>query len=620
VSRVNSARRWIAAAAGLLTLGSCEFQQAPLVVGSKTFAESRILGEIFAGAAEQAGIPVARRIGLGSTEVNLEAVKQGSIDIYPEYNGTGLVMLGQPPISDGDESFARVRELYSPLGLTWGPALGFANDYALVMRPDQADELSIETMTDLAREAGSLTIGVEDDFLTRPLDGLEAMLNRYGMAFGSVDIVPIDERRELYDMLLDGSVDVIEVYTTDGQLADFNLTVLEDDLEFFPVYEAAPLVRTAALERFSELQGVLDSLGGELDVALMRQLNNRVELLGEDPADVARSALIELGLIEGEAPGAAQPPLILAVPPSSATDGEALIALRATRQAFPSRNVEMQAMPDPLGAVDGGQARIAMVGAPAFFEPVPGGVAGERANVEAVGLIGETHVHALALRPDLGSLQDAETVATGPEGSGSYQTARILIDGLGLDADIAPFDGESARALADAIAGSDADAAVLMQPIGNETIVALLAGGAELLPIEDWDAGNNLLRFPFLRPARFPADTYPGISRPVETLTAQMVLVGPGQTEERSVGDQGPGASFIPSALPLSPDTVRALSEALPTMAAIDPVLPRAPALAPGLPSPPAPINPAMDVSVLSMVVLAMLVWMGWLLFRPERR
>lgn len=608
------------AAGALLMLGACEFQKAPLVVGSKTFAESRVLGEIFAISAEQAGIPVARRIGLGTTEVNLEAVKQGNISIYPEYNGTGLVMLGQPPISDGEEAFVRVRQLYAPLGLTWGPALGFANDYSLVMLPDRASGLGIESMTDLAAEAGSLTIGVEDDFLTRPLDGFEAMLNRYGMEFGNVEIVPLDDRRDLYDMLLDGGVDVIEVYATDGQLADFNFTVLEDDLGFFPVYEAAPLVRNGALERFPALQGVLDSLEGQLDVALMRRLNNRVELLGEDPADVARSALVDLGLIEGEAPGASQPPLVLAVPPASAADGEAVIALRATRRAFPSRNVEMQAMPDPIGAVDSGAARIAMVGAPAFFEPVPGRAARERGNVEAVGLVGETHVHVLSLDPELRRLEDAETIATGPEGSGSYQAARILMDGLGLSASLETFDAADARGLADAIAGSDADAAVLMQPIGNETIVALLAAGAELVPIAEWDTGNNLLRFPFLRPARIPVDAYPGVARPVETLTAQMVLAGPGPTDERSVGDQGPGASFIPRALPLSPDTVLALAEALPTMAALDPVLPQAAALAPELPSPPASINPAMDISVLSLAVLIMMTWMGWLLFRPERR
>lgn len=616
----RAARGAALAAAALLALGGCEFEQQPLVVGSKTFAESRILGEIFAGAAEQAEIPVARRIGLGSTAVNLEAVRQGSIDIYPEYNGTGLVMLGQPPISDGEASFARVRELYGTLGLTWGPALGFANDYALVMQPGQADDLGITTINDLAEEAGRLTIGVEDDFLTRPLDGFEAMLSRYGMEFGEVEIVPLDDRSDLYDMLLDGSVDVMEGYTTDGQLADFNLRVLEDDLGFFPVYQAAPLVRDDALARHPELEGVLDRLGGALSVELMRELNNRVELLGEDPAAVARSALIQLGVIEGVARAASQTPLVLATSPSSEADGEVVTALRATRQAFPGRNVEVHAFPDPLDAIANGDARLALVSAPAFFIPADNGPAVPREEFEAVGLVGDTYLHVFGLDPELGRLEDAETIATGPARSGSYLAAETLVAGLGIEAELEPFEAPDARALADAIASSDADVAVLVQPIGNETITALLAGGARLLPVHDWDRGNNLIRYPYLRPARFQPGAYPGVSKPIETLTAQLVLAGPGRTEEMAVGDQGPGASFVPGALPLAPDTVRALAEALPTVATIDPVLPQSAALSPELPSPPAPINPAMDVSVLSVIVLVMLTWMAWLLFRPERR
>lgn len=604
----------------LLVLAGCEESRPPLVVGAKTFAESRILGEIFARAAEEAGIPVARRIPFGSTRVNLEGLKRGSIDIYPEYNGTGLVMVGQPPISDGDESFARVRELFDPLGLTWAPALGFSNDYTLVMRPGQASNLGIETISDLARDAGALTIGIEDDFLTRPLDGFEALQSRYGMEFGETEIVPIANRRELYEMLLDGRVDVIEVYATDGQLADFNLRAIEDDLEFFPVYEAAPLVRQEALERHPELQGVLAELEGKLDVALMRDLNNRVELLGEDPADVARSALIRIGIIEGVARAAAEQPLVLAVTPSAVADGEMVTAMRAVRQAFPGRNVEISPSPDPFAQIDSGEARLALVGASAFFEDGENGAATPRPGFEAVGVVGQTYLHVLSLDEDVPSLSDAETIATGPEGSGSHRVALTLVEGMGLDAEIRPFRGEDARALAEAIAGSDAGAAVIVQPIGNDTVVTLMAGGATLLPVESWNTGNNLIRYPFLRPARIPANTYSGQTGPTETLSTQLVLAGPAETEELSVGDQGPGASFIPRARPLTGDTVRALATALPGVEGIDPVLPQSAALSPELPSPPASINPSFGISILSLAVIAMLTWMGWLLVRPARR
>jgi osmoprotectant transport system permease protein len=290
-------------------------------------------------------------------------------------------------------------------------------------------------------------------------------------------------------------------------------------------------------------------------------------------------------------------------------------------QAFPGRNVEVRSSPDPFAEIDAGNARLALVGASAFFDIGPeDGEVTLRPGFEAVGRVGTSYVHALALEPELQRLQDAKVIATGPQGSGSYHAARTLIDGMELDAELLPFDAVDARQLAEVIAGSQADAAVLAEPVGNAAVVTLIASGARLLPVTGWIEGNNLIRYPYLRPARFGPGAYPGVEAPVETLTAQLVLAGPAETEERAVGDQGPGASFIPRALPLSPDTVRALSEALPGVEGIDPVLPRAAALSPQLPSPPAAINPAMDVSLLTVAVLVMLTWMGWLLFRPERR
>lgn len=603
-----------------LALVSCDDARAPLVIGSKNFAESRLLAEIFAQSAEEAGIPVARRIPFGSTAVNLEGLRRGSIDLYPEYNGTGLVLLGQAPISDGDAATARVRELFAPLGLTWGPRLGFDNSYALAMLGDRARAAGVTTISDLIPRAGNLRIGIEDDFLTRPLDGLQALQSRYGMEFGTVEVVPLDDRGMLYDSLLDGDVDVILVYTSDGQLADFPLRLLEDDLAFFPVYEAAPLVRDAALERHAALGGVLDALAGKLDLDLMRRLNNRVEILGEDPVEVARDALVELGIIEAGAAGSSSPPLFLAVAPSVIGDGEALTAVRALRAAFPGRPVVLLPSTMPLDEIDAGEARLALVPAGAFFEIDENGASVLREGFEAVGAVGDSLVHVLALNPEVESLADARTVASDFEESGSYRVARTLIEGLGLGARLVSVSGEDALGYAEALTNSGADVAVVVAPPGSAAMELMIARGARLLPVEDWNVGNNLILHPHLRQARIPAGTYPGLDQPLDTLSTQFVIAGPRETGQQTVGDQGPGASFIPRALPLGSDRVRALNVALPGLAGIDPVLPEARALAPELPSPPASINPAFDVSVLSIVVLAMLVWMGWLLFRPERR
>src|SRR3546814_20724963 len=104
----------------------------------------------------------------------LEALKRGDIDIDPDYNGTGLVMIGQNPLADGDAATARVQELYAPLGLTWLPRLGFANNYGLAMRADRARELDVDSIPDLVAQAGHLTLGIEADFQIGPIAGVPA--------------------------------------------------------------------------------------------------------------------------------------------------------------------------------------------------------------------------------------------------------------------------------------------------------------------------------------------------------------------------------------------------------------------------------------------------------------
>src|SRR3546814_1505889 len=116
-----------------------------ITVGSKNFGESNVLAQMFAILIRERGIPVAGPIEYPSTQSVLEALKRGDIDIYPDYNGTGLVMIGQNPLADGDAATARVQELYAPLGLTWLPRLGFATNYGLALRADRARELDVDS-------------------------------------------------------------------------------------------------------------------------------------------------------------------------------------------------------------------------------------------------------------------------------------------------------------------------------------------------------------------------------------------------------------------------------------------------------------------------------------------
>lgn len=596
-------------------------QRDTLRIGGKDFGESQILSEMMAALAEAEGIPVTRRIGLGPTRMNLEALKRGDIDLYAEYNGTGLVMVGQPALTDGDAAQERVEALYKPLGLVWGPRFGFGNTYGLLMRADTAAALGVTRVSDLVERAGDLSIGIESDFQSRPLDGFGPLTSRYGMSFGLIRAVELEQRAQLYDLLLDGSLDVIEGFTTDGQIADYGLVLLEDDLGFFRAYEAAPFARADALERFPALSGVFASLAGRIDDALMQELNRRVDIDGYPPRAVARAALVEMGLLADAGTVDANEPLVLAASDIAAGGRDVNAALRAVRAAFPGRPIQLVETASPLGLIAEGRARLALAGAEEFFAldasgaPVPSGV------FEAVGVVGDAVLHILALDPGVTDIRQADMVATAAEGSGSAAAADTLMRGFGLEAPVAHLGAETPEDLAAAILASGADAAVLMAPLGNPVVERLVAeGDARLLPLHGWEDGPNLVRYPYLRQMRIAARTYEGQAQPVETLASQLVLAGTGPVERDAIGDQGPGTVTLAHSLPLAADTVQAINAALPNRIDVDPSLPQAPVLAPQMPDAPAPMNPAPGVSLLSVLLLLMLLWMLWLYGRPERR
>ena len=237
-----------------------------------------------------------------------------------------------------------------------------------------------------------------------------------------------------------------------------------------------------------------------------------------------------------------------------------------------------------------------------------------------MSLVGESYLHVFALDPEIRDLTEAATVATGPEGSTGHRAAIALVEGLGLAARVDPVEAADAESFSGALRASGADIAVVMQPLRNATVRRLLENGASLVSLNGWDDGNNRIVYPYLQPVRLTRADYPEIGAPIETLSAQLVLAGPAPRDERRVGDQGPGASFIPTAQPLGGDTVRALHEALGQSAEIHPVLPQSAALAPAFPAPPAALNPAPAISFLTVLIIIMLVWMSWLLFRTEYR
>ncbi len=600
-------------AALCLLLAGCDDRNT-VTVGAKNFGESDVLAHMFAMLAEEQGLRVVGPVEYPTTQSVLEALKRGDVDIYPDYNGTGLVMIGQNPMADGDAATARVQELYEPLGLTWLPRLGFANNYGLAMRADRAEELGIASISDLARRAGALTLGLEADFQVRPLDGLQPLTGRYGMAFGGLDVVPLDERARVYDKLIDGEVDVGEVYTTDGQIADYGMVVLDDDLGFFPVYEAAPLARTDVLAENPSLRAAIEALAGRIDAATMRALNSSVEIDGRPAEVVARAALVEMGLVEGGVI-VHETPLVVAASPSLTATELGSTALRAARRAFPGREIELGAAADPLAALPGADARMALVEADAFFDLTgPEPVRDER--FEAVAAVGQSVVHLLG-RPGSAPIT---AIAVGPPGTPSNRMGGVIAAGLGLDATLVAAEDATAEGYRALLDSGAADAALVVAPIGNETVNGLIDGsGLRLRGLEGWKEKANLVRYPFLREVRVPAGTYGAQPLAVDTLGAQVVLAAMAPATGDMVGDQGPITAST-TVLALPDDTVVSLVEAIPGTTLIDPTLRQAAALAPPEPTRPAAINPAPDVSLLNLAIVALMVWLGWLYVRPEVR
>jgi osmoprotectant transport system permease protein len=270
----------------------------PVVVASKPFSESFLLAEMFAQLLEARGLRVDRRPGLGATEIAFVALRTGAIDVYAEYTGTGLLaILGEPPTGDARAVYGRVStEFRRRWSVRWLPPLGFENTYAIAVRRVTADSLGLRTLTDLARVGNLLVAGFTPDFIGRP-DGLAGLRDAYGLEFRDVRSLL---QAVKYEALAAGRVDVIDGYSTDGFIARYDMVVLEDDRSFFPPYEAAALVGKRVADTRPDVIAALSELSGRLDDSLMRRLNQRAEVAGDEIDAVAADALRELGLLAAD--------------------------------------------------------------------------------------------------------------------------------------------------------------------------------------------------------------------------------------------------------------------------------------------------------------------------------
>jgi osmoprotectant transport system permease protein len=279
-----------AALAALLALGIHASEahgasDAVIRVGSKAFTESYVLAEIVAQLVEQSGeARVERRLGLGGTGVTYRALESGAIDVYPEYAGTlARVLLKDASLVTTEAIATRL----ATHGLTISRPLGFANTYALAVRQDMAERLGLKRISDLARHPG-LTAAFSSGFLERE-DGWPGLTRHYGISLTRVRVM---EHALTYRAMTSGDVDVMDVFSTDGQLERLKLALLEDDRRFFPDYSAVILVRRAVVERFPQTWArIVEALEGRLDNRRMARLNAMADLDGRPVPEVAAGFL-----------------------------------------------------------------------------------------------------------------------------------------------------------------------------------------------------------------------------------------------------------------------------------------------------------------------------------------
>ncbi|MBJ8341930.1 glycine betaine ABC transporter substrate-binding protein [Antrihabitans sp. YC3-6] len=280
---------------------------APIVVTSKSFTEGVLLGKITATYLAAAGAKVTDLTGAPGSASSRQAQLNGDADILWEYTGTGWVNYhGETEvISDPDELWKRVYEVEKrDHNLEWLPPANFNDTYAFAASAGTAERLGVKTLSDVAKLPESdRTFCVDDEFFSRA-DGFVPMLETYGIALNAPGGVPSNNVTRMDAGVVYTSTarsapcNFGMVYTTDGRVKNLNLTVLEDDRKFFLPYSGSAVVRAEIIEEYPEIGDLIAKVSERLTDDLMQELNGKVDIDGEDPADVAYDWLKKESLIQ----------------------------------------------------------------------------------------------------------------------------------------------------------------------------------------------------------------------------------------------------------------------------------------------------------------------------------
>jgi glycine betaine/choline ABC-type transport system substrate-binding protein len=270
-----------------------------VTIGSKNFTEEFILGQIYAQALKAAGYNVKTQLNLGSEQIAYRAVKSGQVDAYPEYTGTALTSFFKLKATavphDEQKAYELAKTDFAKQGVTALPPTPFTDSNGVGMLKTKADQLGIKTISDLKPKAPQLTFSGTPECPQRP-DCLLGLKQVYGLQFKKV--IPVDPSLR-YSVLQNKKADVSIVFTTDGQLAQGKVALLQDDKHLFPPYNVTLVFKKTALDKLGpDAQKTVALVQKGLTTEAMQELNSRVDIDKQTPAAVAKEYLKESGYIK----------------------------------------------------------------------------------------------------------------------------------------------------------------------------------------------------------------------------------------------------------------------------------------------------------------------------------
>jgi len=289
--------RLLALFIGLVLLSGCESRKDTIHIATKPMSEQFILGEMLALLIEENSdlhVKITKGVGGGTSNIHPAMVK-GDFDLYPEYTGTGwLVILKKDTLLPPDQLFSELQKEYSrEYGLKWVAPYGFNNAYSLAVSNEMAKKYNLKTFSDLALYPDLFTFGAEYDFYEIN-DGYADLCAYYNLKFKKNLDMDIGLK---YEAMRSGKIDVINIFTTDGQLSHANLTILKDDKHFFPSYYCATIVREETLKEHPELERILEKMNGILTDQEMADMNYKVDVEHRTEREVAVEFLKKKGLL-----------------------------------------------------------------------------------------------------------------------------------------------------------------------------------------------------------------------------------------------------------------------------------------------------------------------------------